>query len=104
MVNPDISAVVSSILSSFGTGMDLFRRLQGKKQLKRLQREEKTKGGRRSHDSLHHRHKRKQRKSPGEDHGNESGGEEAVQDQLLRKSLEQAPEDIRREYETSVQR
>src|SRR5262245_36853056 len=100
MTHSDISTIVSSIVSSFGAGMDLFRRMRGRKQLKRLQKEEKANGGRRGYDKLQHRNRRKQKKSHGGHHRDESDGEEErIQDQLLRKSLEKAPEDIRREYD-----
>jgi hypothetical protein len=103
MAKSDVSTMVSSILSAFGTGMDLFRRLQGKKELKRLRRDRKTKVDQRSRDSLQHRNKQKQ-KSRDRNHGDESEDGEETEDLRLRKSLEQAPEDIRREYETSVRR
>ncbi|OAX81217.1 hypothetical protein ACJ72_04443 [Emergomyces africanus] len=92
----DISNVVSSILSAFGNGRDLFNRMQKKKDLKRRG-TDKSKRDLKTHGSR----KKKRRNTndtavpvPSED----------LDDLRIQASLERGPAEIKREYDNSVQR
>ncbi|OJD15427.1 hypothetical protein AJ78_04327 [Emergomyces pasteurianus Ep9510] len=92
----DISNVVSSILSAFGNGRDLFSRIQQKKDLKRRG-TDKSKRDLKPHGS------RKKKRRNTNDAAVPAPGED-IDDLRIQASLEQRPAEIKREYDKNVQR
>ncbi|PGG95885.1 hypothetical protein AJ79_09822 [Helicocarpus griseus UAMH5409] len=93
MTNMDISAIVSSIISAFGNGRDLFKSMQKKQEFKR-RKSDKPKRDHRTHGSR----KKKRRNT------NEAVRDDHIDDLRIQASLERGPTEIKGEYEKSVRR
>lgn len=96
MTNMDVTTVVTSILEAFGNGRDFFNRIHKKKDLKRSG-TDKSKRDLRTHGSR----KKKRRNT------NDAAvpvRSEDMDDLRIQASLERGPAEIKKEYDTSVQR
>ncbi|KAK2810193.1 hypothetical protein FQN50_003163 [Emmonsiellopsis sp. PD_5] len=96
MTNPDISTIVTSILSAFGNGRDLFRNMQKKQEVRRRP-SEKSKRDRKPHSP-----RKKKRRDP--DNNAVAIRVDDVDDERIQASLERGPTEIKGEYERSVRR